>query len=170
MVNYYKYSNYLKDKYNNKVNFTYGYITNINRRNLGLAKTHYNDCIAMHNKEVEDEINPIYIKQVRKKKRSLHEAIPRKGRGDKVNTKQIRRPKNTKEVYKDGKKWSLWDKVYISKLGTTGFISGFTNDWVYVQDIKGNYLKLPNKSYKQINPKNIKLLNRNNNWIRKELT
>jgi len=161
--------NYLKNEYRDKVNFTYGYITNTNRRKLGLSKTHYNDSIAMHQEEVEDNINPLYIKQVRKKKRSLHEAIPRAGRGDKVNDTQKRSPKNTKEVIKNNKKWSLWDKVYIPELGTTGFINGFTGKWVYVQDIDGNYLKLPNKSYKQLNPNNIKLITRNNNWIRKEV-
>ena len=160
---------HLKDKFGNKVSFTYGYITKVNRYNLGLEKTHYNDAIAMNKKKVEDNINPLYIRQVRKKKRALHEAIPRAGRGDKVNIAQKRRSKNTKEIFKNGKKWALWDKVYISKLGTTGFISGFTGKWVYVQDINGNYLKLPNKSYKQINPDNIKLVVRNNNWIRKEL-
>jgi len=161
--------NELKNKYSNKVNFTYGYITNINRRKLELEKTHYNDCLAMHKKEVEDNINSIYIKQVRKKKRSLHEAIPRAGRSDKVNTTQKRSSKNTKEVIKNDKKWSLWDKVYISELGTTGFVSGFTGKWVYVQDINNNYLKLPNKSYKQMNRDNVRLVTRNNNWIRKEI-
>ena len=161
--------NNLKNKYNDKVNFTYGYITNINRRKLKLEKTHYNDCLAMYKDKVEDNVNPLYIKQVRKKKRSLHDAIPRAGRGDKVNTTQKRSSKNTKEVIKNNKKWSLWDKVYISELNTTGFISGFTGKWIYIQDIDGNYLKLPKKSYKQINPDNVRLVTRNNNWIRKEI-
>jgi len=161
---------HLKDEYGDKVDFTYGYITNVNRRKLELDKNHYNDAIAMHNKPVENNIKPIYIKQVRKKKRSLHEAVPRAGRGDKVNRDQTRREKNTKAVIKNGKKWALWDKVYIPKLGTTGFISGFTGKWVYVQDINGSYLKLPDKSYKQMNPNEIKLVNRNNNWVRKQVS
>ena len=160
----------LKDQYGAKVNFTYGYITNVNRRKLELEKTHYNDCIAMHNKQVQDNVKPIYIKQVRKKKRSLHEAVPRAGRGDKVNQDQTRRKKNTKAVVKNRKKWALWDKIYISKLGTTGFISGFTGKWIYVQDIDGNYLKLPDKSYKQMNPDGVDLVTRNNNWIRKQVS
>lgn len=158
----------LSDRYKGKVDFTYGYITNINRRKLELSKTHYNDAIAMNKESVEDNKKPIYIKQVRKKKRSLHEAIPRAGRGDKVNSEQKRSSKNTKEVVKNGKKWVLWDKIYIPELGTTGFISGFSGKWVYVQNIDGEYLQLPSKTYKQINPDSVKLVCRNNNWIRKK--
>jgi 5-methylcytosine-specific restriction endonuclease McrA len=162
--------NDLKNKYNDKVNFTYGYITHINRRNLDLSKTHYNDAIAMNKKPVENYVDSIYIKQVRKKKRSLHEAIPRAGRGNKINRNQKRNSKNTKQIFKNNKLWSLWDKVYISKLETSGFISGFTGKWIYVQDINGEYLQLPSKSYKQINPDSVKLICRNNNWIRKQIS
>jgi hypothetical protein len=63
----------------------------------------------------------------------------------------------------------LWDKVYISKIGKTGFISGFTGKWVYIQDIDGKYLQLTTKTYKQINPDNLKLKCRNNNWVKKQL-
>ena len=155
----------LKAYYDKQVHFTYGFITNINRRMLGLEKTHYNDALAMHGLPVINKVKPLYIKQVRKKKRSLHEAIPRAGRGDKVNHEQVRRAKNSKSITKKGKLWSLWDKVYIPKLKTTGFISGFTGKWVYLQDIDGKYLKLPGKSYKQMNPDQLKLVGRNNNWI-----
>ena len=137
---------------------------------LGLEKTHYNDAVAMHGLPVEDETKPLYIKQVRKKKRSLHEAIPRAGRGDKVNREQVRRAKNTKSITKNGKLWALWDKVYIRELKIAGFISGFTGKWVYLQDIDGNYLKLPDKSYKQINADQLKLIARNNNWIYKKVS
>lgn len=41
--------------------------------------------------------NIYYIKQVRKKKRSLHEEIPRKGRKE-PNRKAKRNSKNTKEI------------------------------------------------------------------------
>lgn len=164
-----KFYNDLSEKYGDKVNFTYGYITNINRRNLDLSKTHYNDAIAMHKESAENYITPMYIKQVRKKKRSLHEAIPRAGRVDKVNRNQKRRPKNTKSVTKNDKQWTLWDKVYISELETSGFISGFTGKWIYVQDIDGEYLQLPSKTYKQINADIVKLVCRNNNWIRKQI-
>jgi N6-L-threonylcarbamoyladenine synthase len=117
----------------------------------------------MNKKSIENYVDSIYIKQVRKKKRSLHEAIPRAGRGNKINCNQKRNSKNTKQIFKNNKLWSLWDKVYISKLETSGFISGFTGKWIYVQDINGEYLQLPSKSYKQINSDNIKLICRNNN-------
>ncbi len=55
----------------------------------------------MHGLPVIDKAKPLYIKQVRKKKRSLHEAIPRSGRGDKVNREQVRSAKNTKSITKN---------------------------------------------------------------------
>ena len=63
-----------------------------------------------------------------------------------------------------GLTWGLWDKVYIQELDRVGFISGFTDKWVYIQDIEGHYLQTSSK-YKQINPKKIKLISRNNNYI-----
>lgn len=107
--------------------------------------------------------NIYYIKQVRKKKRSLHEEIPRKGRKE-PNRKAKRNSKNTKEIIVKEKKWCLWDKVYIPEINKIGFISGFTGNWVYVQDIQGNYLQTTSK-YKQISTEKIRLVYRNNNWI-----
>lgn len=160
----------LRAYYGKQVHFTYGFITNINRRMLSLKKEHYNDALAMHGLPVIDKVKPLYIKQVRKKKRSLHEAIPRAGRGDKINREQVRNAKNSKSITKNGKLWALWDKVYVPELKTTGFISGFTGKWVYLQDIDGSYLKLPDKSYKQINSDQLKLVERNNNWIYKKVS
>ncbi len=51
-----------------------------------------------------------------------------------------------------------------SKINKIGFISGFAGNWVYVQDIQGNYLQTTPK-YKQINTEKINLVCRNNNWI-----
>ena len=79
------------------------------------------------------------IKQMRKKKRSLHEATPRKGR--KIpNILALRNAKNTKEVVMFNKVYALCDKVKIDK--EIGFITGFTGKSAYVQNIQGEYLKL----------------------------
>ncbi len=61
---------------------TYGSYTKIARDTLALDKSHYNDAIAIAGiKTIKSNPNAVlYIKQFRKKKRSLHEAIPRKGR------------------------------------------------------------------------------------------
>jgi len=154
----------LKEILGEKVHFTYGYITRLKRIELGLPKTHANDAVAMTGFTYIKDTNTLtVIRQVRKKKRSLHEANPRKGR-TKPNTEARRNPKNTKQVKtRDGRLWCLWDKVRIS--GKVGFISGFTNSYAYVQDIDGNYIKMDGKSYKQISLKQTKLIRRNNNWI-----
>lgn len=76
----------------------------------------------------------------------------------------IRENIDVKEVVTKSGKWCLWDKVKITTTGEIGFISGSTGKWVYVQDIYGNYLQLSDK-YKQINPSELVLICRNNNYI-----
>ena len=61
---------------------TYGSETSPRRKELELDKTHYNDAITISGiKEINQNNSEwLEIKQFRKKKRSLHEAIARKGR------------------------------------------------------------------------------------------
>ena len=139
---------------------TYGSETSPRRKELSLDKTHYNDAIAISGIE-EIKENPeqwFYLKQFRKKKRSLHEATPRKGR--KIpNRNQIRNSKNTKVVGN----WHLGDKVKFN--GKIGWISGFTGrSAAYVQDIEGKYVNVPNKSYKQVSLPCLRKINSINNW------
>ncbi len=101
------------------------------------------------------------IRQVRKKKRSLHEAVARKGRKG-ANTAAKRNKKNTKQIQHKGLSWCLWDKIKVE--GQIGFITGFTGNMVYVQDIEGNYIQVSTK-YKQISLNDMELVSRNNNWI-----
>ena len=138
---------------------TYGSETVVKRKNLGLEKTHYNDAIAISGMTIikENEISYFIIAQTRKKKRSLHEATPRKGRNSK-NTETKRNSKNTKSY----KGFFLNDKVIVEN--KVGWISGFCNGGCYVQDIKNNYLIVGGKNYKQVAISACKLLNRNNNW------
>lgn len=146
------------DKYPTAI-ISYGSETSMRRKELGLSKTHYNDAIAISGisniKENPDEW--LLIKQFRKKKRSLHEATARKGRKE-PNRTQKRNFKNTKEY--NG--WYLNDIVEI--FGKCGFISGFAKCAVYVKDLYSNYITLPNKNYKQINAKELRLINHENNW------
>ena len=139
---------------------SYGSITTPHRKKLGLDKTHYNDAIAATGIEsIQQNTNRVfYIKQFRKKKRSLHEATARKGRKE-PNRTQRRNAKNTKE----SKGFFLNDKVQI--YGQTGFISGFTGKTMcYVKDIDGEYITKPGKTYKQVSLKECTLISHNNNW------
>ena len=145
-------------KYPNAI-ITYGSVTTPKRKELGLEKTHYNDAIAISGiKSIRHNVEETFkIKQFRKKKRSLHEATARKGRKE-PNTSQKRNSKNTK--YQNG--YYLNDKVCL--FGRVGFISGFTGGGCYVKDIKGSYITIPNKSYKQVSFKHLKFVCHNNNW------
>jgi len=73
-----------------KADVTYGIITYDSREALGLDKTHYNDAIAISGIESikENPNNWILIRQYRKKKRSLHESIPRKWRKNQIGFKK----------------------------------------------------------------------------------
>lgn len=138
---------------------TYGSITTVNRKALELEKTHSNDAIAISGiKEIKYNTNTeFYLKQFRKKKRSLHEAIPRKGRKEPNKTAK-RNSKNTK--YSNG--FHLNDKVRV--FSKVGYISGFTSGGVYIKNIEGNYITIPNKTYKQVGFTDISCINHNNNW------
>lgn len=138
---------------------TYGSETTPKRKLLGLEKTHYNDAVTISGID-EIKYDPdeyLLIKQFRKKKRSLHEAIPRKGRKE-PNTTQKRNKKNT-PAYKG---FYLNDKVSI--LGKTGYITGFAPGSAYVKDNNNQYITLPNKKYKQVGLSNLIVINHNNNW------
>ena len=139
---------------------TYGSETSPRRKELGLDKTHYNDAIAITGVEAikDNEQVCFRVKQFRKKKRSLYEATPRKGRKVKnVNAK--RNKKNTKQL----RGWYLNDEVIC--FGRRGWISGFTGtSSAYVIDCDGEYIQNPSKSYKQVNLSGLKLICHNNNW------
>lgn len=145
-------------KYPNAI-ITYGSETTPRRRKMGLDKTHYNDAVIISgiNKINENDEKWLLIKQFRKKKRSLHEATARKGR--KIpNRNQVRNSKNT-PCYKG---FYLNDKVTV--LDKIGYITGFTGNGAYVKDTEGNYVTLPNKTYKQVSINQLRLKYHNNNW------
>lgn len=137
----------------------YGSITTPKRKETGLDKTHYNDAIVISGVKTIKE-NPdkwLLIRQFRKKKRSLHEATARKGKKE-PNRTQKRNSKNTPSY----QGYYLNDKVKV--LGQTGYITGFTSGGAYIKDKDGDYITLPNKSYKQVSISKLQLLNHNNNW------
>ena len=139
---------------------TYGSVTTPARIELGLEKTHYNDAIAITGtKKIDSNTSDyFFIKQFRKKKRSLHEAIPRKGRKTK-NTTAKRNNKNTKS----SKGFYLNDLVEFEN--KKGYISGFSNTTTcYLKNINGEYITKEGKSYKIINLSECKFICHNNNW------
>ena len=142
-----------------KADITYGNVTTVRRRALGLGKSHINDAVAASGAVSAAFVTPdtLYIKQFRKKKRSLHEATARKGRTVKDVTSK-RSKKNTPA--QDG--FYLNDKV--SLFGKEGYISGFTRGGVFVKSISGGYITLEGKAYKQVPAKSLKLVCHNNNW------
>jgi N6-L-threonylcarbamoyladenine synthase len=144
--------------------YSYGFTTRRQRNEWKLEKSHIADAIAIAaNKPIEYSDNLYYTRQVRKKKRSLHEEIPRKGRKT-PNISAKRNEKNTKAIHHKGLLWCLWDKVALPSMNKLGFISGFTGNYVYVQDLAGNYLQISDK-YKQISVNALSLVCRNNNWV-----
>lgn len=146
--------------------FTYGNITHEDREVLKLPKTHANDAVAIALcktgcKQVEDLEEVLYIKQIRSKKRSLHEANPRKGKKEPNRTAK-RNNKNTPR--RDG--FQIYDKVMILENGEIGYISGFTGSGAYVVNFEGDYICPTGKTYKQFALSKLKLLEtRKNNYI-----
>lgn len=139
---------------------TYGSETSHRCKELGLEKTHYNDAIAITGvKSIKENPDNVFlVKQFRKKKRSLHEATPRKGRKS-PNVTQKRNSKNTKEL----RGWCLNDEV--ACFGKRGWISGFTGtSSAYIIDGDGQYIQMPNKNYKQVTLNNVTKICHNNIW------
>lgn len=141
--------------------FTYGNITAADRKLLGLEKSHANDAvaIAMHGVDMLIDIPEVtYYRQLRKQKRSLHEATPRKGKKE-PNRKARRNKKNTSHV---GDIY-LNDKVTV--YGKTGWISGFSGgSSVYVKDNKGNFIYPLGKDHKLIPIREVSVKTHCNNW------
>ena len=137
--------------------FTYGNVTKVDREKLKLPKSHGNDATAIALVKtgitaVKDKESVICIQQVRRKKRSLHEETPRKGRKE-PNRTAARNNKNTKAVTvtkrQNKKKVSmtgcLFDRVELN--GKKGWISGFTGKSCYVKDADDQYLSTSPVSY-----------------------
>lgn len=141
---------------------TYGNVTNADREALGLEKTHANDAAAVAAHGWDSVINSsdtVYYRQVRRKKRSLHEATPRKGRRTPNRTAR----RNVKNIPYVGN-FHVYDKVEFN--GKKAYISGFTGKAAYIIDFGGKYITEPGKTYKQVSLSKLKILSiRSNNYI-----
>ena len=145
---------------------TYGSETSPYRKELGLDKTHYNDAIAISKIEnIKENHNEwFYIKQFRKKKRSLHESIPTRGRKKEKNTTAKRNVKNVPS--RNG--WYMNDMVlFDNKIGWIyGFSGGEKGKECVIRDINGENIRdskrvkyNPNVSFSK-----LMLICHNNNW------
>lgn len=152
-------------KYPNAV-ITYGSETSPYRKELGLDKTHYNDAIAISKIEniKENTQDYFYIKQFRKKKRSLHESIPTRGRRKEKNVNAERRNKNV--PYRSG--WFMNDMVsFRNKIGWIyGFSGGECGKECVLRDINGEIIRDSKRSKNNPNVKfsDLKFICHNNNW------
>ena len=152
--------------------YTYGNITNADRKWLGLPKTHANDAVAvaMHewiqltgSRTVTDIPYTTVYREVRKKKRSLHEMNPRKGRS-KPNTGAVRNSKNTKSVTNRSGTFCLYDKVQYGD--RIGWITGFSGkNTAYIKDKHDQYITGKSDKYKNVPLGDVRILERNNQWI-----
>lgn len=140
----------------------YGSETSYVRKEMKLEKTHYNDAIVISGirKIKENNSEWLLIKQCRKKKRSLHEATPRKGKKQ-PNAIQKRNAKN-KPFYRG---FYLNDSVSVNELCKHGYVCGFTNGGAFVKDEVGEYIRMEGKSYYQLPIYLLKKTNHNNNWV-----
>jgi hypothetical protein len=147
-----------------KARFTYGNITAADRKKLLLGKTHANDAVAIaaHDlNSIVDAKETTYYRQVRKKKRSLHEANPRKGRKE-PNRMALRSSKNSK----CSADWSifLWDKVLFQ--GKPYWDSGFADHdkYAYLKDSEDQYYKTGDEASK-VAVNKLLYLHHTNGWL-----
>ena len=151
-------------KYPNAI-ITYGSETSPYRKALELEKTHYNDAIAISKIEEikENSSEHFYIKQFRKKKRSLHETHPIKGRKEK-NITAKRKSKNVPS--KAG--WFMNDMAMCEdKVGWIyGFGGGNSSNLCIFRDINGELIRTSNIGLRtpSISVSSLKFLCHNNNW------
>lgn len=151
-------------KYPNAI-ITYGSETSPYRKELGLEKTHYNDAIAISKIEniMDNPKEYFYIKQFRKKKRSLHETYPRRYR----KNRNINATRSNKNVpYRNG--------VYMNDMGICegkigwvyGFAGGKDGRECIFRDINGYMIKLSTRSKRTTTVpfSSLQILCHNNNW------
>lgn len=153
------------EKYPNTI-ITYGSETSPYRKELGLEKTHYNDAIAISKIEnIKENTNEwFYIKQFRKKKRSLHESIPTRGRRKEKNINAERKNKNV--PFKSG--WFMNDMVlFDDKIGWIyGFSGGENGKECIIRDINEEIIRDCKRVKNNPNVKfiDLRFICHNNNW------
>ena len=137
---------------------TFGYVTAYLRRKHDIEKSHCNDAVVISQTGVQPDKDYIKSNCIPLRKRSFHEATARRGR----KQPNITQKRNFKNVFRvnDFRKWDT-----VKLFGQIGFISGFTVSSAYVKDIHDEYIKQPNKSYKQVSLSKMQRLSSNQDRI-----
>ena len=146
--------------------FTYGNITNADRKLLGLQKSHTNDSIAIAMHSYIDKTGDLtvndcevteHFRQFRRKKRSLHEANPRKGKTV-PNREAARNAKNAKT------RCGLWTNDSVTIYGKRGWVTSFSGTAdCRITDMNGDYI-MKSPKYTQVPIQDAKFVFHNNNW------
>ena len=153
---------YLREKLESlaPIQTTFGYITAHHRKHLSIEKTHSNDAVVIAQPGVMPTHSIIKTLCVGGRKRSLHEAKPRKGRkvpnrGQKRNGKNVVRLQGFHRL----------DTVICQ--GRIGYISGFNStSQAFVRDSDRRYIRTPGKSYKQVPLSGVQFLHHNRTYVR----
>jgi hypothetical protein len=98
---------------------TYGYITKSKRIELGLEKTHYNDAFIIANGNLQERIEPITYKQVRRNNRELETFVDAKyidiRTGEKVPANELNNGRRTRNKNKNGENLRKYRGEKVSK-------------------------------------------------------
>ena len=139
---------------------TFGYLTAHHRKRLGIEKSHANDAVVIAQVGVLPTNSVIKTVCLGGRKRSLHEATPRKGRKA-PNREQKRNGKNVVSL----KGFSRLDTVIYQ--GKVGYISGFNGkSSAFVRGSDGRYITTPGKSYKQVPLSKLQYRHHNQTCVR----
>jgi hypothetical protein len=143
---------------------TYGSVTSPRRKEIGLAKTHFNDAIVISGIE-SIKSNPsehFYYKQFRKKKRSLHESIPRKG----LKSKNVGGSRHNKNVKKRAGFYLNDEVIYNGRRGWVyGFSAGEKSKEILVRNIDGEIIRMDHrKNSISIHGDKLQMVRHNNGW------
>jgi hypothetical protein len=142
------------------VQTTFGYVTAHHRKCLGIEKTHVNDAVVIAQPGVLPKITLIRTVCLGGRKRSLHEATPRRGRKQ-PNREQKRNGKNVVSL----KGFKRLDMVRYQ--GKVGYVSGFNGtSMAFIRDEDGRYVTMPDKSYKQVSLSKIRHLHHSQTRVR----
>lgn len=149
--------------------FTYGNVTNADRKILGLPKSHADDAVAIAAGDrfdsVDDTDSYTLYKQIRTKKRFLHEATPRKGRKE----PNVTAKRNNKNI-RSKKGFYVGDTVRVKGV-SSGYLASFSgeND-AYITDIDDNYIRQPDRkpSCKSVRMSLLKLKHHNHGYLIKQ--
>src|SRR5699024_1937379 len=146
--------------------FQYGAWTTLQRVDLELTKSHYNDAVAISG-IIKTKAKPTSImmfRQFRKKKCSLNKPTASKV----LKTHNIISKRIVRYTKYDKSIW-INDYVRIKDSNNKCYISGFSQSSCYIIDIFGNYLTTSDR-YRKVALSKLDRLSHHNNWQKQTIT